>query len=243
MSKHPNISKVREYLIESGYPEDGDALLSQAAVEAELESKATIESALTKAEAVAWREFSAWVRDMPTSAGMEHWVCVGYGNTHAEHLTTNVFKTRGHAEYEVAEWNHLFGRCDKPDILAFDTDGPPDVPVESLAADCTRSLPGRLDDTTYQQIENALDLAAAPMRSASGEWLTLAERVAAIKPAESPASVSDGWDVLAAFDEAVEKELPRISELEFNSKSICTHFAKELRFRLSRITNQEGAAP
>jgi len=53
MSKHPNIAKVREYLIESGYPEDGDALLSLAAVEAELESKATIESALTKAEAVA----------------------------------------------------------------------------------------------------------------------------------------------------------------------------------------------
>ena len=53
MSKHPDIAKVREYLIESGYPEDGDALLSLAAVEAELDSKAASESALTKAEAVA----------------------------------------------------------------------------------------------------------------------------------------------------------------------------------------------
>lgn len=52
MSKHPDISKVREYLIESGYPEDGDALLSLAAVEAELDSKSPIESALTKADAV-----------------------------------------------------------------------------------------------------------------------------------------------------------------------------------------------
>ena len=39
---------------------------------------------------------------------------------------------------------------------------------------------GRLDPTTYEQIEAALDRAEAPSRDASGRWLPLAERVAAL---------------------------------------------------------------
>lgn len=39
MSKHPDIEKVRKYLVESGYPEDCDAFQSLTAVEAELARK------------------------------------------------------------------------------------------------------------------------------------------------------------------------------------------------------------
>lgn len=79
------------------------------------------------------RKFSAWVGDMKTSAGMDYYVCVGYGPAYGEYLTSSNFKIRGRAEYEVAEWNHLFGRCEKPDILAFGPGAPTaDPAVESL---------------------------------------------------------------------------------------------------------------
>lgn len=52
---------------------------------------------------------------------------------------------------------------------------------EVLTADMTKALPGgALDDTTFQQIEDALDRADAPMRDESGKWLTLSERIAAL---------------------------------------------------------------
>lgn len=71
------------------------------------------------------REFSAWVGDMKTSAGMDYYVCVGHGKAYGEYMTPNAYKIRGRAEYDVASWNHLFGHCGKPDILAYDTDAPP----------------------------------------------------------------------------------------------------------------------
>lgn len=52
-----------------------------------------------------------------------------------------------------------------------------------LEANFTRSLPGgKMDDSTYEQIENALDKIEAPMRSPEGKWLTLVERILAIGP-------------------------------------------------------------
>lgn len=64
---------------------------------------------------------SAWVGDMKTSAGMDYYVCVGFRDS-SEYLTPNLYKIRGRAEFDVAEWNHLLGLGPKPDILAFDTE-------------------------------------------------------------------------------------------------------------------------
>lgn len=66
-------------------------------------------------------------------------------------------------------------------------------PVLNLpAADFCRSFPGgTLDDSTYSDIETALDRAEAPYTDAAGKWLTLPERVAALaagKPETAP-----GW--------------------------------------------------
>lgn len=59
----------------------------------------------------------------------------------------------------------------------------------ALKADCAQLLPGgKLDDTTYEAIESALDKAEVPMRAVTGGWLTLAERVAvlALRAGKSP---------------------------------------------------------
>jgi hypothetical protein len=79
-------------------------------------------SALTAAGLRQPVELSAWVGDMKTSAGMDYFVCVGHGKDHGQYLTPNVYKIRGRAEYDAACWNHLLGRCEKPDVLAFDTE-------------------------------------------------------------------------------------------------------------------------
>lgn len=51
-----------------------------------------------------------------------------------------------------------------------------------LQADFTRSLPGgKLDDSTYEAIEEALDKADATVRGTDGRWLTLPERVTALQ--------------------------------------------------------------
>lgn len=53
------------------------------------------------------------------------------------------------------------------------------APAE-LKADMTKVLPGgKLDDSTYSQIEDALDKIEAPMKDGT-RWLTLPERIAAI---------------------------------------------------------------
>lgn len=64
----------------------------------------------------------AWVGDMKTSAGMDYYVCVGWPD---RYMTPQLYQIRGRAEYDVAEWNHLLGHCEEPDILAFDTEPPP----------------------------------------------------------------------------------------------------------------------
>lgn len=52
--------------------------------------------------------------------------------------------------------------------------------AEPLTADFTRALPGgKLDDATYEAIEDALDRAEAPC-TIDGRWLTLPERVDAL---------------------------------------------------------------
>jgi hypothetical protein len=71
--------------------------------------------------------------------------------------------------------------------------------MNDLKPDFLRSLPGgQIDDSTYEQIEDALDKINAPLRSPGGQWLTLRERVLAIgeeidqlRPAPHP----DGIDL------------------------------------------------
>lgn len=50
-----------------------------------------------------------------------------------------------------------------------------------LTADMAKALPGgTIDDTTFDQIEHALDRAGAPACDESGKWLTLSQRIAAL---------------------------------------------------------------
>lgn len=50
-----------------------------------------------------------------------------------------------------------------------------------LTSDFTKSLPGgAIDDTTFSQIEVALDAIEAPITDADGRYLTLVERIQAV---------------------------------------------------------------
>jgi len=50
-----------------------------------------------------------------------------------------------------------------------------------LKADFLKALPsGQLDDSTFEQIEDALDRAEAPMQGDGDRWLTLPERIDAL---------------------------------------------------------------
>lgn len=63
-----------------------------------------------------------------------------------------------------------------------------------LKPDFLRALPGgTMDDSTFQDVEDALDRAGAPCRADGdkGRWLTLAERVAALSQ-PGPASEGEG---------------------------------------------------
>jgi len=62
--------------------------------------------------------------------------------------------------------------------------------THDLKMTCARLLPGgKMDDSTYEQIEDALDKIEAPMTE-GGRWLTLVERILAIghdhRPINSP---------------------------------------------------------
>lgn len=84
-----------------------------------------------------------YVGDMKTSAGMEYYVCLRRND---KTITPHMFKVRGKAEYEVAEYNHFFNDGPEPDIMSYDTDGPDD---------------GESNHTTYCTIVGALDMTEA----------------------------------------------------------------------------------
>lgn len=68
------------------------------------------------------------------------------------------------------------------------------TPLPELTSEMARALPGGgMDDSTFSQIEDALDLAEAPS-TAGGRWLTLVERIAALKasPYAPPAPGAEG---------------------------------------------------
>jgi hypothetical protein len=52
--------------------------------------------------------------------------------------------------------------------------------AKPLTAEMTRGLPdGKMDDSTYEQIEVALDRVCAPCKMGT-KWLTLAQRIDAL---------------------------------------------------------------
>lgn len=66
-----------------------------------------------------------------------------------------------------------------------------------LTADFTQSLPGgRLDDSTYEKIEAALDRINAPATSEDDKWLSLHERVGALREniVEIASETAPNWE-------------------------------------------------
>lgn len=235
MSKHPDIAKVREYLIESGYPEDGDALLSLAAVEAELESKATIESALTKAEAVAWeirgKPGKPWLRcteevyhDHVRRVGQEHARAL-YAHAPPAAPVESRYECRecdncGHAGINDA--NLTQGAC-----FSCEWSGP--EPVEDKCPGCG---------------DEGCMTAACPKCGA--RYRLIAELEPAILPAEPVASVPDGWLLGWARAAEIEKTQRHRSKREGSALAVFVHAEKNETYSVpvyAPPTNQEGAAP
>lgn len=69
--------------------------------------------------------------------------------------------------------------------------------TQELIATCTKLLPGGvLDDSTYSQIEDALDAIDAPMTGDSGRYLTLAERISALRPSVERCSAGNRDEIV-----------------------------------------------
>lgn len=67
----------------------------------------------------------------------------------------------------------------------------------ALAADFTQALPdGKLDDSTYEKIEEVLDQLDAPCRDENGEWLSLYERMDQLreKIVEIASETAPNWE-------------------------------------------------
>ena len=75
--------------------------------------------------------------------------------------------------------------------LAASDHGVADTP---LTCDFAQALPGgKLDDSTYGNIEDALDKIEAPAKDANGKWLSLHERIAAIPMSDHGGADAGGW--------------------------------------------------
>lgn len=66
-------------------------------------------------------DIQCFTAEMKTSAGSDYYVTVRCGD---RELTPHMFKIKGRADYEVAEWLWLFNGGEKPDIMAYDCDDP-----------------------------------------------------------------------------------------------------------------------
>lgn len=126
----------------------------------------------------------AWVATMTTSGGTNYYVAVGFPG--GSYITPQMYDIKGRAEFDVAEWNHLFGHCEKPNILAFDTESAPQAqPVEQHA-----------DDKAVDAFAEAMKAKMAAARAKGrGGW-------------DDPAQCS-GSDLSRMLREHVEKGDPR----------------------------------
>lgn len=84
-----------------------------------------------------------------------------------------------------------------------------EAPAEAgeLKADFTRSHPSGLDDATYSQIEDALDRADAPIIGPDRKFLTLAQRVDALRAQPQARTIS-------VFAEAIHDRMFGVSSLQ-----------------------------
>lgn len=69
-------------------------------------------------------DIRSWLMPMSTSAGMEYYVAVGWPENY---MTPQMYKIKGRAEFDVAEWNHMFGHCAEPNLFDYDTEGESDA--------------------------------------------------------------------------------------------------------------------
>jgi hypothetical protein len=115
---------------------------------------------------------------------------------------------------------------------------PAAVPVESLGRDDIPAFGPLLKWIAMNcDLSDAGNFDGRPTDEAVADAIAWCETLDMPEPTAPPAPVDPLDDILAAFDEAVERELPRVSTVEYNSHEICKHFAGELRARLSRIVS------
>jgi hypothetical protein len=98
-----------------------------------------------------------------------------------------------------------------------------------LTADMAKALPGgQMDDSTYSQIEDALDKIEAPMCDAVGRYLTLVERIAALRNAQSE-TVAFRWRLTDSETWHTEKADPsgRIGGAHIVIEPLYTHPAPQ----------------
>jgi hypothetical protein len=100
-----------------------------------------------------------YVSEMKTSAGSDYYVTVRYGD---RELTPHMYKIKGRADYDVAEWKWIFGQGDKPDILAFDTDEPTAL-VASPSRKAVRDTPTLSERLRDNAISAGVDAITAGM--------------------------------------------------------------------------------
>jgi hypothetical protein len=124
-----------------------------------------------------WRK---WNRRAPQVAGAD-WVLVPREPTEEMLLAGAGPRLGGKVHFMSNEWHDLMRQSwsamleAAPSVSA--TEG------GELKAEMTRSLPGgSMDDSTFSQIEDALDAIDAPMTE-GGKWLSLVERIKALRPA------------------------------------------------------------
>jgi len=81
--------------------------------------------------------------------------------------------------HEAESFKRDFELCSAPLVKRIEAleAGQPQSPPD-LIPTCQKSLPGgAIDDTTYSQIEDALDEIDAPMTAPDGRFFTLVERI------------------------------------------------------------------
>lgn len=127
------------------------------------------------------------VAEMKTSAGSDFYVML---RMEGREITPHMFKIKGRAEYEVAEWQWFFGQRDeKPSFADFDCDEPiPQSPplAERLkrAATLLRRLASQSAEPDYHERHQLLEMAEAKGREdergrITPETVRFAERLSA----------------------------------------------------------------
>lgn len=94
----------------------------------------------------------------------------------------------------------------------------PTAPVETLTFDMTKALPGgSIDNSTFEDIEFALDRADAPSR-VDGKWLTLPERIAALTTPPARVAIERARELFQAI---LDQDGREINPSNYNHDDVC----------------------